>query len=135
MRWWQLPADGVGLARMEFVISNEVRVHPLALTRYDQLEPGPERDAIDALTRGFDSREAYFVETLARGLSRIAATWYPNPAIIRMSDFKTNEYADLLGGRAFEPAEENPMIGFRGAGRSCAMLRKGHHLHFSTKGH
>ncbi|APX22562.1 MULTISPECIES: phosphoenolpyruvate synthase [Salipiger] len=117
MRWWQLPADGVGLARMEFVISNEVRVHPLALTRYDQLEPGPERDAIDALTRGFDSREAYFVETLARGLSRIAATWYPNPAIIRMSDFKTNEYADLLGGRAFEPAEENPMIGFRGASR------------------
>ncbi|WP_353476424.1 phosphoenolpyruvate synthase (plasmid) [Salipiger sp. H15] len=117
MRWWRLPADGVGLARMEFVISNEVKVHPLALTRYDSLPEGPDRAAIDRLTRGHADRTEYFVETLARGLSRIAATWYPNPAIIRMSDFKTNEYAGLLGGAAFEPREENPMIGFRGASR------------------
>ncbi|MCA0997252.1 phosphoenolpyruvate synthase [Alloyangia pacifica] len=116
-RWWRLPADGVGLARMEFVISNEVKVHPLALTRYDSLPEGPDRDAIDRLTRGYADRTEYFVETLARGLSRIAATWYPHPAIIRMSDFKTNEYAGLLGGAAFEPQEENPMIGFRGASR------------------
>ncbi|SDH69845.1 phosphoenolpyruvate synthase [Alloyangia pacifica] len=116
-RWWRLPADGVGLARMEFVISNEVKVHPLALTRYDSLPEGPDRDAVDQLTRGYAERTEYFVETLARGLSRIAATWYPNPAIIRMSDFKTNEYAGLLGGAAFEPQEENPMIGFRGASR------------------
>ncbi|WP_236638299.1 phosphoenolpyruvate synthase [Mangrovicoccus ximenensis] len=116
-RWWRLPADGVGLARMEFVISNEVKVHPLALTRYDSLPEGPEREAVDRLTRGYGDRRDYFVETLARGLSRIAATWHPAPAIIRMSDFKTNEYADLLGGRVFEPEEENPMIGFRGASR------------------
>ncbi|MHA7869336.1 MAG: phosphoenolpyruvate synthase [Salipiger thiooxidans] len=116
-RWWRLPVDGVGLARMEFVISNEVKVHPLALSRYDTLAPGADRDEIDRLVRGFDCRTDYFVETLARGLSRIAATWYPKPAIIRMSDFKTNEYADLLGGKGFEPDEQNPMIGFRGASR------------------
>ncbi|MBY6117104.1 phosphoenolpyruvate synthase [Mameliella alba] len=116
-RWWRLPADGVGLARMEFVVSNEVRAHPLALTRYDQLRSEADRDAIDALTRGSSDRSAFFVETLARGLSRIAAVWYPRPVIVRMSDFKTNEYADLLGGRQFEAEEENPMIGFRGASR------------------
>ncbi|WP_323770771.1 phosphoenolpyruvate synthase [Antarctobacter sp.] len=116
-RWWRLPVDGVGLARMEFVVSNEVKAHPLALTRYDQMGTDEERAAIDALTKGYAAREDYFVETLARGLSRIAAVWYPRPVIVRMSDFKTNEYADLLGGRSFEPEEENPMIGFRGASR------------------
>ncbi|MDJ0822792.1 MAG: phosphoenolpyruvate synthase [Paracoccaceae bacterium] len=116
-RWWQLPADGVGLARMEFVVSNEVKAHPLALTRYDQLQSEQDREAIDTLTRGYADRAEYFVDTLAMGLSRIAAIWYPNPTIIRMSDFKTNEYADLLGGRQFEPEEANPMIGFRGASR------------------
>ncbi|MFP1643726.1 phosphoenolpyruvate synthase [Pontitalea aquivivens] len=116
-RWWRLPVDGVGLARMEFVISNTVRVHPLALTRFDQLQDSAARQEIARLTRGFADRCDYFVQTLARGLSRIAATWYPRPVIVRMSDFKTNEYADLLGGRQFEPAEENPMIGFRGASR------------------
>ncbi|MGP6088785.1 phosphoenolpyruvate synthase [Antarctobacter jejuensis] len=115
--WWRLPVDGVGLARMEFVVSNEVKVHPLALTRYDQLTSDSDREAIDRLTKGYADRTDYFVETLAMGLSRIAATWYPNPTIVRMSDFKTNEYAELLGGRQFEPAEENPMIGFRGASR------------------
>ncbi|WP_068114980.1 phosphoenolpyruvate synthase [Tropicimonas marinistellae] len=117
MRWWRLPADGVGLARMEFVINNEIRVHPLALTRYDQLTSEEDKAAIDTLTLGYDDREDFFVEKLAMGLSCIAAPWYPAPCIVRMSDFKTNEYAALLGGRQFEPAEENPMIGFRGASR------------------
>jgi pyruvate,water dikinase len=116
-RWWRLPVDGVGLARMEFVISNAIRVHPLALTRYDQITDENVRKEIDTLTRGYADRADFFVEKLAMGLSRIAATWYPRPTVIRMSDFKTNEYADLLGGRQFEPAEENPMIGFRGASR------------------
>ena len=116
-RWWRLPVDGVGLARMEFVISNTIRVHPLALTRFDQLKDAEARTQIARLTRAYADRSAFFVEKLAMGLSRIAATWYPRPAIVRMSDFKTNEYADLLGGRQFEPDEENPMIGFRGASR------------------
>ncbi|MDV7142149.1 phosphoenolpyruvate synthase [Tropicimonas sp. TH_r6] len=117
MRWWRLPADGVGLARMEFVVSNEIKVHPLALTRYDELKSDADRAAIDALTQGYANREDFFVEQLAQGLSCIAAPWYPNPCIVRMSDFKTNEYAALLGGAQFEPGEENPMIGFRGASR------------------
>ncbi|TPE51443.1 phosphoenolpyruvate synthase [Amaricoccus solimangrovi] len=116
-RWWRLPADGVGLARMEFVVSNAVRAHPMALARFDALRDDEARAEIEALTRGYADRRDYFVETLARGLSRIAAVCHPRPVIIRMSDFKTNEYAELLGGRQFEPREENPMIGFRGASR------------------
>lgn len=116
-RWWWLPSDGVGLARMEFVVSNAVRIHPLALTRFDEVQDPAVREEIEALTRGYPTREDYFVDRLARGLSRIAAVVHPRPAIIRMSDFKTNEYAGLLGGAQFEPAEENPMIGFRGASR------------------
>jgi pyruvate,water dikinase len=116
-RWWRLPVDGVGLARMEFVVTNAVRVHPLALTRYADLKDEAAKAEIDRLTRGHAERTDYFVESLAMGLSRIAATWFPKPVIVRMSDFKTNEYAELLGGRQFEPAEENPMIGFRGASR------------------
>lgn len=116
-RWWRLPTDGVGLARMEFVIGNTIKVHPLALTRFDQLKDDAAREAIKELTRGYDAKPDYFVDTLAMGLSRIAAVHYPNPMIVRMSDFKTNEYADLLGGHQFEPDEENPMIGFRGASR------------------
>lgn len=119
-RWWRLPADGVGLARMEFVISSRIKAHPLALTRYDALESAEDRAAIDDLTRAYGDREAYFVEELSMALGKIAAIWHPRPAIIRMSDFKTNEYAALLGGRQFEPAEENPMIGFRGASRYCS---------------
>ncbi|MFD0988032.1 phosphoenolpyruvate synthase [Methyloligella solikamskensis] len=117
MRWWQLPADGVGLARMEFVISNHVKVHPMALVEFDQLEDEEVKREIDAMTRGYESKPQYFVEQLSRGLARIAATVYPNPVIVRMSDFKTNEYANLLGGSGFEPEEANPMIGFRGASR------------------
>ena len=116
-RWWRLPADGVGLARMEFVVSNHVKVHPMALVKYDQLQDVEAKREIDALTVGYADRTDYFVERLARGLSRIAAAFYPRPVIIRMSDFKTNEYANLVGGAQFEPHEENPMIGFRGASR------------------
>lgn len=116
-RWWRLPADGVGLARMEFVVANAVRVHPLALTRFDTLQDATDRAPIAALTRGYTDKGAYFVDRLAQGLSRIAAVCHPKPVIVRMSDFKTNEYAGLLGGRQFEPTEENPMIGFRGASR------------------
>jgi len=116
-RWWRLPTDGVGLARMEFIVSNHIKVHPMALVRYDQLEDKQVRREIDELTRGYASREEFFVDVLARGVARIAAAHYPKPVVLRMSDFKTNEYAELLGGRGFEPREENPMIGWRGASR------------------
>lgn len=117
MRWWRLPVRGVGLARMEYLINNVIQVHPLALTRYDTLQDDEARRRIDELCRPFPSREDYFVEHLARGIATIAASRYPDPVIVRMSDFKTNEYADLIGGRSFEPAEENPMLGWRGASR------------------
>jgi pyruvate,water dikinase len=116
-RWWQLPADGVGLARMEFVVSNHIKVHPMALVHFDTLKDQSAKAAIDELTRGYPNRSDYFVDQLALGLGRIAATLHPRPVIVRMSDFKTNEYANLLGGREFEPEEENPMLGFRGASR------------------
>ncbi|MGY6710304.1 MAG: phosphoenolpyruvate synthase, partial [Rhizobiaceae bacterium] len=117
LRWWQLPADGVGLARMEFVVSNHIRVHPMALVHYDRLKDEAARAEIAELTADYDDKTEFFVDRLARGLSRIAAAVWPKPAIVRMSDFKTNEYAGLIGGAEFEPAEENPMIGFRGASR------------------
>jgi pyruvate,water dikinase len=116
-RWWRIPADGVGLARMEFVISNAIRVHPMALVHFDRLKDDKAKAEIEALTRGYPDKTEYFVQRLARGLSRIAAVVHPKPVIVRMSDFKTNEYADLIGGGEFEPIEENPMIGFRGAAR------------------
>ncbi|MFW5654932.1 MAG: phosphoenolpyruvate synthase [Roseicyclus sp.] len=116
-RWWRLPADGVGLARMEFLVSNVIRAHPLALLNFDTLPEGEIRDAIAHLTRAYEDKSEYFVETLARGLGRIASVWYPNPVIVRLSDFKSNEYAELLGGTLYEPKEENPMIGLRGASR------------------
>ncbi len=116
-RWWHLPADGVGLARMEFVISNHVKAHPMALLGFDALTDKAAKDAIRELSRGFDNKAEYFVDRLARGLARIAAVAWPNPVIVRTSDFKTNEYAHLIGGAEFEPQEENPMLGFRGASR------------------
>ena len=116
-RWWRLPADGVGLARMEFVIANAIRVHPMALLKFDSLKDEAAKAEIAELTKGYDDKAEYFVDKLSRGLARLAAAVYPKPAIVRMSDFKTNEYAGLLGGAEFEPKEENPMIGFRGASR------------------
>jgi pyruvate,water dikinase len=107
----------VGLARMEFVISNHIKVHPMALVRFDDLKDAEAKRAIAELTQGYADRTEYFVDRLARGLARLAAAYYPKPVIIRTSDFKTNEYAHLLGGQQFEPQEENPMIGFRGASR------------------
>ncbi len=114
--WWQLPARGVGLARMEFIINTLIKVHPMALVHPERLNP-QERRQIAQLTAGHASPEDYFVERLARGIAKLAAPYYPHPAIVRLSDFKTNEYAHLLGGSVFEPHEENPMIGFRGASR------------------
>lgn len=121
-RWWRLPTDGVGLARMEFVISNQIKVHPMALVHYDalkvdSLEAEQTKHLIAALTREYEDKTKYFVDNLARGLAKLAAAHYPKPVIVRMSDFKTNEYAGLIGGAKFEPQEENPMIGFRGASR------------------
>jgi pyruvate, water dikinase len=116
-RWWRLPSDGVGLARMEFVISNTIRVHPMALLNFSEIRDAEVRQEIEILTKGYKDKAEYFVDQLALGLSRIAAVAYPNPMILRLSDFKTNEYADLLGGRQFEPVESNPMIGWRGASR------------------
>lgn len=116
-RWWRLPVHGVGLARMEFIINDVIKIHPLALARFDQLEDATARTQIEALTAGYADKTEYFVEQLAQGIATIAASQYPDPVIVRMSDFKTNEYAELIGGRQFEPHEENPMIGFRGASR------------------
>nr|WP_258534326.1 phosphoenolpyruvate synthase [Streptomyces sp. PT12] len=116
-RWWRLPADGVGLARMEFVVNNLIKIHPMALVHFDDLTDDAARARIEELTRGYRDKAAFFVEQLAYGIGRIAAAWWPRPVIVRMSDFKTNEYAQLVGGAAFEPAEENPMLGWRGASR------------------
>jgi pyruvate, water dikinase len=125
-RWWRIPADGVGLARMEFVISNEIRVHPMALVHYDKLKDEAAKRTIRNLTAGYKDRTDYFVEQLALSLGRIAAAQFPRPVIVRMSDFKTNEYANLVGGAQFEPHEANPMLGFRGASRYySAQYREG----------
>jgi pyruvate, water dikinase len=112
----QIPSDGVGLARMEFIFASWIRVHPLALTRYDAL-PFPIKREVDQLTSGYTDKTEYFVDNLARGIGTIAAAFWPRPVILRFSDFKTNEYAHLLGGELFEPQEENPMLGWRGASR------------------
>jgi pyruvate,water dikinase len=111
-----VPNDGIGLARLEFIISTAIGVHPLALVRYAELD-GQARAEIDRLTAGYADKPAFFVDKLAEGVGTIAAAFYPKDVIVRLSDFKTNEYARLAGGSAFEPHEENPMIGFRGASR------------------
>ena len=116
-RWWRLPCEGIGLARMEFIINNIIQIHPMALVAFDQVKDKQARQQIERLTRGYADKTVYFVEHLARGIAKIAAAQYPEPVIVRMSDFKTSEYADLIGGKAFEPEEENPMLGFRGASR------------------
>jgi pyruvate,water dikinase len=112
-----LPNDGVGLAREEFIISGAIQIHPLALVHFDHLPEGPVKERIAQLTRQYPHKPDYFVDRLAEGVGQIAAAFYPKEVIVRLSDFKTNEYAGLLGGEGFEPEEENPMIGFRGASR------------------
>ncbi len=111
-----LPADGVGLARMEFIFASWVKVHPLALIHFDQL-PEEIKEQIRQLTAGYERKTDYFVDKLAQGIATIAAAFWPRPVILRMSDFKSNEYAHLIGGELFEPKEENPMLGWRGASR------------------
>jgi pyruvate,water dikinase len=131
-----LPNDGVGLARMEFIISEHIGVHPMALVNPEQVTSTWARKAIRRLVRNYARPIDYFVEKLSEGVGIIAAAFYPKPVIVRLSDFKTNEYARLLGGEGFEPKEENPMLGFRGAARyahpayaagfalECAALRR-----------
>ncbi|MEO3931739.1 phosphoenolpyruvate synthase [Micrococcaceae bacterium Sec7.4] len=116
-QWWRLPADGVGLARMEFIISALIRVHPMALVHPERVTDPQEAAQISALTSGYADPKDYFVDALALGIAKIAAPYHPRPVIVRLSDFKTNEYAHLIGGSAFEEPEENPMLGFRGASR------------------
>ena len=112
-----IPVDGVGLARLEFVIANHIGVHPLALLNFDELVNEVEKAKIAELTWGYERKADFFIDRLAYGMGSIAAAFYPKPVIVRMSDFKSNEYANLLGGKQFEPDEENPMIGWRGASR------------------
>jgi pyruvate,water dikinase len=107
------PNDGVGLAREEFIISNYVKVHPLALIDYDRIDNAEIKGKIDSITAGYEDKSQFFVDKLAQG----AAAFYPKDVIVRLSDFKTNEYANLIGGSSYEPTEENPMLGFRGASR------------------
>ncbi len=112
-----IPNDGVGLARTEFIIANQIQIHPMALIHYDSLKDEFVKAKIADITALYDDKPQYFVDKLAQGIGRIAAAFYPKPVIVRMSDFKSNEYANLLGGQQFEPHEENPMLGWRGAAR------------------
>ncbi|MHA2203245.1 MAG: phosphoenolpyruvate synthase [Candidatus Hodarchaeales archaeon] len=121
----QIPNDGVGLAREEFIINSYIGIHPLALHHYEELKEKAETDGeireiirkIDEKTAAYEDKEEFFIETLAMGVGRIAAGFYPNDVVVRLSDFKTNEYANLIGGSLYEPEESNPMIGWRGASR------------------
>jgi pyruvate,water dikinase len=112
-----LPNDGVGLARMEFIVSEYIKAHPLALLHPEKLSDARAREAIAQLTRGYPDGQSFFVQRLSEGIGTIAAAFWPKPVVVRMSDFKTNEYASLVGGVDFEPDEDNPMLGFRGASR------------------
>ncbi len=112
-----IPNDGVGLARLEFIIANQIKVHPLALLNFDELDDHVAQAQIAKLTAQYEDKSQFFIDKLAYGIGTIAAAFYPKPVIVRLSDFKSNEYANLLGGRQFEPREENPMIGWRGASR------------------
>jgi pyruvate,water dikinase len=116
-RYSHYPNAGVGLAREEFIINNYIQIHPLALLKHHQLNDPELSDTIRKMIRGFENEEAFFIEKLSHGISKIAASFYPNKVIVRFSDFKSNEYYNLLGGKYFEPHEENPMIGWRGASR------------------
>lgn len=113
----KLPADGVGLARLEFIINNTIQVHPMALVDFEKVTDSQDREIIERITIEYQDKKQYFIDKLAQEAGTIAAAFYPKPVIIRMSDFKSNEYQQLLAGKYFEPIEENPMIGFRGASR------------------
>lgn len=115
-RWHSLPCKGIGLARIEFIISNAIKVHPLALLHPEKISE-EDRSTINELTKGYENKGQYFIDKLAEGISQIASSQFPHPTIVRLSDFKTNEYANLIGGKVFEPEEKNPMLGFRGASR------------------
>ncbi|HOK06676.1 MAG TPA: phosphoenolpyruvate synthase [Syntrophales bacterium] len=112
-----IPNDGVGLARLEFIINQYISIHPMALIQFDKVTDPDVRKKIEEMTHGYPNRSDFFVDKLAQGVAKIAAAFWPNDVIVRMSDFKSNEYANLIGGSFFEPEEENPMIGFRGASR------------------
>ncbi|SFW85214.1 phosphoenolpyruvate synthase [Chitinophaga sancti] len=118
------PNAGVGLLRMEFIIASFIGVHPMALVKFDELKDPVAREKIEQLTRSYPDKPAYFIDRLSQGIATIAAAFYPKQVVVRMSDFKTNEYAALLGGKQFEPEEPNPMLGFRGASRYCHDLYK-----------
>jgi len=111
-----LPVDGIGLARMEFIINEYIKAHPMALKHPEKVDEQTRKE-LEKLTRAYESMEEFFVKTLSEGVATIASAVYPKPCVVRMSDFKSNEYASLLGGETFEPKEDNPMIGFRGAAR------------------
>lgn len=113
----KIPNDGVGLARIEFIINSYIKIHPMALIQFDKVKDSSTKKEINNLTHGYINKEDYFIDKLAQGVGTIASAFYPKPVIARMSDFKTNEYKSLLGGKYFEPDEENPMMGFRGASR------------------
>jgi pyruvate,water dikinase len=113
----QIPNDGVGLAREEFIIDSHIKIHPLALLRFNEIKDKAVRAEINKITKGYEDKAEYFIDKLAEGVSIIGAAFYPNDVIIRFSDFRTNEYAELIGGKQFEPEERNPMIGWRGASR------------------
>jgi pyruvate,water dikinase len=115
-----IPNDGVGLAREEFIIDSHIKIHPLALLHFDEITDKSVRRQIEALTAGYADKTAYFIDKLTEGIAIIGAAFYPKDVIIRFSDFKTNEYAGLIGGRQFEPVEGNPMLGWRGASRYYA---------------
>ena len=117
LRWWRLPCAGIGLARMEFMISDLIKAHPMALAHADSLQDEDAKRRIAELSSGYADPSDYFVQRLARGIGKMAASQYPRKVIVRTSDFKTSEYAALIGGREFEPSEANPMLGFRGASR------------------
>lgn len=112
-----IPNKGVGLAREEFIVSNYIKIHPNALINYDKLKDSRTKAQIDKMTKGYTDKVAYYVDKLTYGIATIAAAFYPNDVLLRFSDFKSNEYAGLIGGKEFEPSEENPMIGWRGASR------------------
>ncbi len=112
-----LPSSGVGLAREEFIVSEYIRIHPMALAKFEEVKEAATRNLINKLTAGYTNKKQYFIDKLAMGVAMIASAFYPRDVILRFSDFKTNEYVNLIGGKYFEPKEENPMIGWRGASR------------------